>query len=116
MNFLEVRRQTFFNAIAMSALGHKRTFAVQNVISALYPPKADMCRAQADVRFVPIASPQVRFHNCPGLFHLRTSANRLRIGHLVERGTDAFGEFDRIVVRPKMHEEQARLLVEHVAM
>jgi hypothetical protein len=39
MNFLEVRRQTFFNAIAMSALGHKRTFAVQNVISALYPPK-----------------------------------------------------------------------------
>ena len=38
----------------MSALGHKRTFAVQNGMSAL-PPKADMCSAQADVRFVPIA-------------------------------------------------------------
>ena len=37
----------------MSALGHKRTFAVQNGMSAL-PPKADMCSAQADVRFVPI--------------------------------------------------------------
>ena len=29
---------------AMSALGHKRTFALQNVMSAL-PPKADMCSA-----------------------------------------------------------------------
>ena len=28
----------------MSALGHKQTFAVQNVMSAL-PPKADMCSA-----------------------------------------------------------------------
>ena len=28
----------------MSALGHKRTFAVQNGMSAL-PPKADMCGA-----------------------------------------------------------------------
>ena len=34
----------------MSALGHKRTFAVQNAMSAL-PPKADMCSALADVRF-----------------------------------------------------------------
>jgi hypothetical protein len=38
----------------MSALGHKRTFAVQNGMSAL-PPKADMCNAQADVRYVPEA-------------------------------------------------------------
>ena len=38
----------------MSALGHKRTFAVQNGMSAL-PPKADMCSATRDVRFVPIA-------------------------------------------------------------
>ena len=38
--------------LAMSALGHKRTYAVQNGMSAL-PPKADMCSAQADVRFVP---------------------------------------------------------------
>jgi hypothetical protein len=39
----------------MSALGHKRTFAVQNGMSAL-PPKADMCSATRDVRFVPIAT------------------------------------------------------------
>ena len=38
----------------MSALGHKRTFAVQKGMSAL-PPKADMCGAKRDVRFVPIA-------------------------------------------------------------
>jgi hypothetical protein len=38
----------------MSASGHKRTFAPQKVMSAL-PPKADMCSATRDVRFVPIA-------------------------------------------------------------
>ena len=38
----------------MSALGQKRTFALQQVISAL-PPIADMCGATRDVRFVPIA-------------------------------------------------------------
>ena len=38
----------------MSALGHKRTCAVQNVMSAL-PPKADACSALVHVRFVPIA-------------------------------------------------------------
>ena len=38
----------------MSALGHKQTFAVQNVMSAL-PPKADIRSALAHVRFVPIA-------------------------------------------------------------
>ena len=38
----------------MSALGHKRTFALQKVMSAL-TPKADMCSAQGDVRLVPIA-------------------------------------------------------------
>jgi hypothetical protein len=38
----------------MSALGHKRTFAPQNVMSAL-PPKADMCGATGDVRFGPKA-------------------------------------------------------------
>jgi hypothetical protein len=35
-------------------LGHKQTFAVQTVMSAL-PPKADMCGATRHVRFVPIA-------------------------------------------------------------
>ena len=38
----------------MSALGQKRTCAVQKPMSAL-PPKADMCSALAHVRFVPIA-------------------------------------------------------------
>ena len=38
----------------MSALGQKQTCAVQNVMSAL-PPKADMCGANRDVRFVPKA-------------------------------------------------------------
>ena len=37
----------------MSALGHKRTFAVQNVMSAL-PPKADILVPSA-MSFVPIA-------------------------------------------------------------
>ena len=38
----------------MSALGQKRTFALQNGMSAL-PPKADMCSAPVYVRFGPIA-------------------------------------------------------------
>ena len=38
----------------MSALGQKQTFAVQKGMSAL-PPKADMCSATRDVRFVPKA-------------------------------------------------------------
>ena len=39
----------------MSALGRKRTFAVQLGMSALRP-KADMCSATSDVRFVPLTS------------------------------------------------------------
>jgi hypothetical protein len=35
-------------------LGQKQTFAVQNGMSAL-PPIADICSAQAHVRFVPKA-------------------------------------------------------------
>jgi hypothetical protein len=38
----------------MSALGHKRTCEAQKGMSAL-PPIADMCGAQANVRFVPKA-------------------------------------------------------------
>ena len=38
----------------MSALGQKQTCAAQKVMSAL-PPKADMCGATRDVRFVPKA-------------------------------------------------------------
>ena len=38
----------------MSALGHKRTFAVHKPMSAL-PPIADIRSAKTNVRFVPIA-------------------------------------------------------------
>jgi hypothetical protein len=38
----------------MSALGQKQTYAVQKGMSALHP-KADMCSAEADVRFGPKA-------------------------------------------------------------
>src|SRR5262249_50226820 len=38
----------------MSALGQKRKFALQKVMSAL-PPKADMCGATRNVRFGPKA-------------------------------------------------------------
>ena len=38
----------------MSALGQKQTCAAQKGMSAL-PPKADMCGAKRNVRFVPIA-------------------------------------------------------------
>src|SRR6516164_3298200 len=40
----------------MSALGQKRTYAVQKGMFAL-PPKADMCGATRDVRYGPIADP-----------------------------------------------------------
>ena len=44
-------------ATPMSALGQKQTCAAQKVMSAL-PPKADMCSATRDVRFVPKADMQ----------------------------------------------------------
>src|SRR5262249_22370992 len=44
----------------MSALGQKRTYAVQKSMSAL-PPKADMCVATRDVRFGPIADMSTLF-------------------------------------------------------
>jgi hypothetical protein len=45
----------------MSALGHKRTFRSAIAMSAL-PPKADMCGATRDVRYVPIAD--IRSSEC----------------------------------------------------
>jgi hypothetical protein len=47
----------------MSALGHKRTCAAQKGMSAL-APKADMCGATRDVRFVPEADMPVQRHTC----------------------------------------------------
>jgi hypothetical protein len=49
-----ITRQTFRNAILMSALGQKPTYAVQKAMSSL-PPKADMCAAKANVRYGPKA-------------------------------------------------------------
>ena len=49
----------------MSALGQKQTFVSQEAMSAL-PPKADMCSAQAYVRFVPIADIRALFDHLVG--------------------------------------------------
>jgi len=49
----------------MSALGHKQTFALQKVMSAL-PPKADMCGATMDVRFGPKADNTYLFDHLVG--------------------------------------------------
>jgi hypothetical protein len=46
----------------MSALGQKRTFAVQKGMSAL-PSKADMCTATRDVRFGPKADMMAPLHD-----------------------------------------------------
>ena len=51
--------------VSMSALGQKRTCVAQEVMSAL-PPKADMCSASRDVRFVPIADITVLFDHLIG--------------------------------------------------
>jgi hypothetical protein len=43
----------------MSALGHKQTFAAQNVLFAL-PPKADIWQRETHVRFGPERASAVR--------------------------------------------------------
>ena len=46
--------RTFDRSVQMSALGQKRTYAAQQVMSALPPiatAKADFCRAKGHVRF-----------------------------------------------------------------
>jgi len=48
----------------MSALGQKQTCAAQNGMSAL-PPKADMCSALGDVRFVPKADIEPKTERSP---------------------------------------------------
>src|SRR4029077_7634191 len=48
------QRIDFGKGGVMSALGQKRRFAVQKEMSAI-TPKANICSAQAHVRFVPIA-------------------------------------------------------------
>src|SRR5690348_352293 len=41
-------------------------------------------------------------------------ASAMRDVHLVERGAQSLGQLLCVVMGPKMHEEQARLVVEHV--
>jgi hypothetical protein len=50
----------------MSALGQKRTYAVQKGMSAL-PPKADICSAPTHVRFGPKADIVGAAHSSPAL-------------------------------------------------
>ena len=57
----------------MSALGQKRTCAMQNVMSAL-PPKADMCSATRDVRLVPKADMTAMKNARPSSSHSMTSS------------------------------------------
>src|SRR6476661_912840 len=64
----------------MSALGQKQTFAVQKGMSAL-PPKADMCDATRDVRFVPKADIEPSLTACPGW--LSRAVNGRSSRHLV---------------------------------
>jgi hypothetical protein len=45
----------YHTLVAMSALGQKQTCTMQNAMSAL-PPKADMCSATRNARYVPIAA------------------------------------------------------------
>ena len=47
----------------MSVLGQKQTCAAHKPVSAL-PPKADMCSATWDVRFVPIADIRCPLSTC----------------------------------------------------
>ena len=63
----------------MSALGQKQTCAAQKVMSA-FPPKADMCSAQAHVRFGPEADIRREWGHRPSCGQLsRLSVNRTRI-------------------------------------
>ena len=63
----------------MSALGHKQTRAVHKPMSAL-PPKADICRHQAHVRFVPEAD--IREIAWRSLCHSKRRSRRRRRGFL----------------------------------
>jgi hypothetical protein len=86
----------------MSALGQKRTFAVQNGMSALplkATTKADMCGATRNVRFVPIAviPPFIRsmpgsmwFYSEPQTMSYRFGGATMGRGEQIGRNTDGF--------------------------
>jgi len=69
------QRIDFGKGRVMSALGQKRTFAVQKEMSAI-TPKADICSAQAHIRFVPIADIDTGAIPIPIAVLLRRAARR----------------------------------------
>ena len=56
----------------MSALGHKRTFALRKAMSAL-PPMADICGAKRDVRIGRVAMLRDDGNKVPSLENVRPS-------------------------------------------
>src|SRR5262245_44102589 len=96
----------------MSALGHKRTYAPQQAMSALHPiatTKADMCAAKRHVCFTPHKSVHVRRNWRCQLWatHCDTSErypveNEMRIiGRLVARGETLSASDPRSSHRPE---------------
>ena len=89
----------------MSALGQKQTFAVQKGMSAL-PPKADMCGATSDVRFVPIAD----MHDCCR-YSITSSARASTDGGIVRPSAFAVLRLiDQLVLGRRLHRQIGRLL------
>src|SRR5215471_6510262 len=93
----------------MSALGHKRTFAPHQPMSAL-PPKADTCSALADVCFGPIADISERlFQN-----HIGSSEQCRRY-----REPERFGSFqiyDQLIFGRRLHRQVCWLLTSEDAI
>ena len=91
----------------MSALGQKRTFAVQKVMSAL-PPKADMCGATRHVRYVPIAD------SCSAtkgsLFDHLVGASEHRVRHGETKRLGRLQINRQIVLGWRLHRQVGRLL------
>lgn len=74
----------------MSALGHKRTLAVQNGMSAS-PPKANMCGATAHVCFGPKADMSASFSCARNWYSLARISQREGAEVPLPERTDAIG-------------------------
>ena len=103
----------------MSALGQKRTFAVQNSMSAL-PPIADMCGAKRDARFGPKAdiarysiTSSARASSCGG--RVRPSAFAvLRLGGDPCHCRNTFDPVRPFIDRPRCQNCGSRMWVDHI--